>query len=659
MELQTNANTTEDLRTTLVIGFFKEEDVRKGYAFYRGKYYDSIKNLIDTDAIIKSSENKAIGYVIGKDYSDENCYNLHICDIHCLDDHMKIDYIVNGRLAFDSQFITSSLRQIIPAEKMNGPYLPVCAPVQTEILQRFINEETALAKVKPLQKRNDWKGIYDLFSPVSELPQKPNLWNNISVISQLSFATAKLSEVYVNLKHQFSNDEDRKKFLAMKKKYREETIMLRKRCIELEPKKPGHYSNLGYTHYQHVRELLMPGGRRDGNLKEEATKAIEYLNKALELDPQRIPDLYRKGQLLCKVTPNQKLFAGGCRNPKEEQIKGANNDVTEGIGCYQRIKEVWEILPVLEDKMTKRYQKEYIKGLYNMACAYGDLAPELWDSSNYLNINDEMFTREASSYERAKVELIDKALTAMEECCASDNAALETTFRMPEPIVTAKFNGFAEGVFKLYNTGKLYLQKYLILSGGSADDKNEASACLEKAEKYLRASLNFNWSKDLTNQSKDFIAERLARVLIIKGEFNEAVNTIRKHIRKFSMYYIRYTLSVALIRCGRNKEAEEELALAMKFEKSNAELWKGHFIRFASSISEGKYDEAYMHLKKADEAAKNCGKRSLERLMLGRSYLHKCKGENEKSAEVLNQLRSISPTRNGVVQKLKNAVTAA
>lgn len=650
MQLQTNITDIQTASTTLVVGFFREEDVRKGYAYYRGKYRDAILNLIDPQLVIKYSENDAVGYVIGKDYADEQCYSLHICDIRYDDDVIMLEYIVKGRLGFDSRFITGTLRRMIPEEKLCNGFLPVCSIVETSALTKLINEETALSRVKPLRKRNDWKGIYDLFSPVSELPNKPNLWDNIAVVSQLSFATAKLSEVYVNLKHQFKDDNERKKFLAQKRKCREETIMLRKRCIELDPLSPGHHSNLGYTHYQHVRELLTPGGRRDGNIKEEAQKAIESIDKALELDPQRVTDLYRKGQLLCKVMPSQKLFAKGCRNPDKETIREANEHLRNGIECYERIREIWQILPVLEDKMTKRYQKEYVKSLYNLACAYGDLGPDLWDAGEILEGKVEPDPGAQTGFEKEAIENIDKALSVMEECCAVDNPAFQTTLNLPEPIVTGRANGFAEGVFKLYNTGKLYLQKYHLLKQETEEDRQIAGECLTKAGRYLEAALKFKWSPEQASQSKDYIAERLGRVLILLGRYKDAADVIRAHMKKFSMYYIRYTLAVALIKSGRTGEAMKELQIAMQNERSNAEMWKGYYIRYAGHIEEGNYSEALECLKKADEHAKGAGKKSVERLAKARVHMYKSMGDEEKYCAALTHLRQIKGNTAGAGQ---------
>lgn len=641
MELTTGTNTIEDIKTTLVIGFFREEDVRKGYAYYRGKYYDAIKNLIDPKLVISNSRDEAIGYVIGKNYSDEPCYALHICDIRYEEDVMMIEYIVNGRLGFDSQFITRSLRHLIPEDKLCNGFLPVCSIVETGAIAKMIDEETALFRVKPLRKKNDWKGIYELFSPIEEIPAKPHLWSNIAVLTQLSFATAKLSEVYVNLKQQFGNEAERNEFLALKRKYRKETIMLRKRCIELEPLVPGHYSNLGYTHYQHVRELMTPGGRRDGNIREEASKAIENIDRALGLDPQRVIDLYRKGQLLCRVMPAQNLFAKGCKNPEKESIRQANDYLRQGIECYEKIREIWQILPVLEDKMTRRYQKEYIKSLYNLAGAYAELAPDLWDASACLEKSEEMLNTGSGMYEKEAIANIDKALEIVDECCAADNPVFQTTINLPEPIVTGRSNGFVEGVFKLYSAGKFYLQKYHLLPKVSDEDKLLAEECLQKAGRYLEAALNFKWSTSQASQSKDYIAERLARVLIILGRNEEAVTILRKHMKKFSMYYIRYTLSVALIRSGKRDEAMKELQAAMQNERSNSEMWKGYYIKFTALLDAGDYSGAFENLKMADEHAKSAGRKTVERLIRARAFMYKCTGEEDKRTEALAQLRYI------------------
>ncbi len=79
----------------------------------------------------------------------------------------------------------------------------------------------------PLIKNSDWIGIYKMFEPINNIRTKPDLWNDEDLLSHISFATAKLSEVYINLKQNFPIDNDRNKFLAQQKKYREATEFLK------------------------------------------------------------------------------------------------------------------------------------------------------------------------------------------------------------------------------------------------------------------------------------------------------------------------------------------------------------------------------------------------------------------------------------------------
>lgn len=345
------------MEKTLIIGFFREEDINKGFAGWYGKYLNEINELSPVSEINKENTSRAIGYLIGKDNNDEKCIDINPLDFFHNEKSFKMNYIVNGDLEFNSAFIKRAVRDLIPAEKLKGRFLPVCISVEKEKLDKMIDDETAMFKIKELMKKNDWTGIYKIFTPLSGLKERDYLWNNDTLLNSLSFATAKLSETYTNLKFSFRSDDERKKYLAGQKRYREETIMLRKRCIELRPNKAAYYSNLGYSHYQFTRELTLPGGRRDGNIMEDAKKAVEYIEKALELDPQRVTDLYRKGQLLASVLPPLILF-GGKNSPGEEAVKESKQKIQEAIDCFKKVEQVWQILPLLEDKMIKRYHKE-------------------------------------------------------------------------------------------------------------------------------------------------------------------------------------------------------------------------------------------------------------------------------------------------------------
>jgi tetratricopeptide (TPR) repeat protein len=642
---------TED--KILVIGFFGEDELRSGRANFYGKYRDEIDKLNSVSEITESDTKNAIGYLLRKNDNDEKCFDLHLLEKHNGERNFTLSYIVNGNTDFNSAFIKSALRNIVPKEKLNGNFLPLCVCVEKEKLEKLIDDETALARIKKLTQKNDWLGIYNIFTPLEDIKTKDYLWSNDKLLSGLSFATAKLSETYINLKFSFKTDEERKKHLAIQKKYREETLMLRERCAEIRPDNPTYYSNLAYSHYQFVRELMMPGGRRDGSIIEEAKKSIEYIDKALALDPQRIPDLYRKGLLLSGVMPKLILYAGK-NSPDEPAVKESIQKIKEGIECFRKIEEAWQILPLLEDRMTKRYQKEYIKSLYNTAKAYEDLAGDVWDITQYLlpMKYNESFTE--GKIEKEKSEYLDKAVSYMEKCAALDNKDYMDKFPLPEAITLSRYNGVCEGSHKLYSFGKYYFQKYIILTDCDENQKPEAEMYRDKAEEFFTAALRFPSSPENSRQSKAYIAEKLSRVYISKGEYEKAIETLKRYMKDRTDYYIRYTYTTACLLSGKYEEAGRQTESAMKYEKSNLEMWLGYFLMYVKFMKENKPEEAEKNLKMASECCRKAGRKSPESLLIGQAYISYKKGDRKGAVEYLRRAREINPYRKGITKKINN-----
>jgi len=646
------------MENTLIIGFFKEEDVNKGSAGFYGKYFNEINALSPVSEISKENISGAIGYLIGRNNNDEKCFDIHPVEFFHNEKCFKMNYIVNGNTGFNSAFIKRAVRDLIPADKLKGPFLPVCISVDKEKLNKLIDDETAMYKMKELMKSNDWTGIYNMFAPISGLRDRKYLWDNDALLNSLSFATAKLSETYTNLKFSFRSDEERKKYLAGQKRYREETLMLRKRCIELNPGKAAYYSNLGYSYYQFTRELTLPGGRRDGNIMEDAKKAVEYIEKALEIDPQRVTDLYRKGQLLSGVLPSLILF-GGKNSPGEEAVKESKKKITEGIECFKKVAQAWEILPLLEDKMIKRYHKEYVKSMYDAARAYSDLAGDSWNITQYIlpmkydssNANE---NPEQGKFEKERMQYLDEAISYMENCSAADNTDLRTKFPAPPAITLARYNGVCEGSHKLYSFGKYYFQKYLILTGCDEWQIPEANLYRDKAEEFFIAALKFPLKPENQRQSKAYIAEKLARVYISKGEYEKAIQTLSRFMKERTDYYIRYTYATACLHSGKYDEAGAQSASAMKFEKSNLEMWIGYFLLYVKAMKENKTEEAEINLRKANEACKNSGKKSSESLIIGQAYINYKKGDREAAISCLREAEKLNPKRKGLRQKIRN-----
>ncbi|MBS1517924.1 MAG: hypothetical protein JSS91_07540 [Bacteroidetes bacterium] len=638
---------------TLVLGFFREEDLNRGEVCWRGKYLDEIRNVNGSELSAFDNITDSYAYLIGKDNNDEKCFRLNFNGALITDGSLKVRYSIEDRTDFDSCYLRNAVRSIIPGGKLRSPFLPLCILAESGTFRSAIEDESILSEIKKLQKKNDWLGISKLTGDMQSVREKPVLWNNEILLNGLSFATAKLSETYVNLKFSFRNDEERKNFLSVQKKYREETVMLRKRCIELNPEKAAYYSNLGYSYYQFARELVMPGGRRDGKITEEAEKAIVYLNKALEIDPQRIPDLYRKGQLQAVILPPQILFGGG-NTPGADAVNKWREMINEGIQTFKKIEEVWQILPLLEDKMTKRYQKEYIKSLYDISRAYSELAGDSWDITKYLlPLKFENRSGQPGRYEREKTDFLDRAVEYMEKCAAADNTIYRDRFPLPPVITLCRHHGVCDGIFKLYSMGKYYFQKYLILTDCDEGYFPEAEYYRKTAEEYLTAALRFPAGADNKKQSRDYIAEKLARVYISKGEYEKASEILKKYINERTRYYIKYTYSAACLLSGKYAEAKKQTESALKNERGNFEIWLGYFLLYVKSLRENDNENAGKYLKKCHEIVTRKGKKNPAGLLIGQAFISYKNGKREEAVRLLKEAEKSDPFRKGIREKIK------
>lgn len=651
---------------TVIMGFFREEEMLRGEVNWRGKYLNEIKRLNGQEVINPETDADVIAYLIGKENNDENCFRLQLSNVTVSDDQMKVNYSVEGKTEFDSAYLKNAVWSLIPKEKLTSPFLPLCVILEKESFDRSIEDITLISEIKKLQKKNDWQGIYSHFKSMEEVKNNKLIRNNETILNGLSFAAAKLSETYINLRFSFKTDKERNEFMAGQKKYREETVMLRKRLIELNPKNASYYSNLGYSYYQFARELMMPGGRRDGKIMEDAKSAIEYIEKALKLDPQRVTDHYRKGQILTVIMPPQILF-GGKNSPGEEAVKESREKIHEGIKAFKNIEEVWEILPLLEDKMIKRYHKEYVKSLYDTARAYGDLAGDCWDITQYLlplkfdeyseDTSDN--TREDTSkvtdrYIQEKIDHLDNAIHYIEKCAAADNTEYADKFPPPPVVSLCRYNGISDGSHKLYSIGKFYFQKYLLLTQCDERYLPEAEMYRKSAEDFLSAALRFIPKPENTRQNKSYIAEKLARVYISKGEYSRAIEILKRYMNERTGYYIRYTYSTACVLAGKYDEAEIQTKSALKNERSNFEIWLGYFLLYVKNLKENNIKESEKYLKQSMDICNKTGKKSPVSLLIGQAYISQKKGEMKEAVRIMRAAEAISPGRKGIRKKISN-----
>ncbi|MCC3429746.1 MULTISPECIES: hypothetical protein [unclassified Microcoleus] len=484
-------------------------------------------------------------------------------------------------------------------------------------------ESTMRDEINALKNRNDWEGIYNKFSPLERLSQG-KIWNDAAILSEIGFACGKLAEVSAE---DFPRKEPEKTaFLNSKSKYRRESEMLRQRCVELMPNNPTYLANLAYLHYQNAFELKTPRNRRDGNLRQEAERAIEYYDRAISIAPNRIKDHYRKGYLLAEVLPNTYW--------KDRNLELAKQKRLEGIESFEKALQIWESLDPThpqQSKERKRCSNEYIKSLYNIGSAYYQMIVNEWDTAVFaLRLRRNVCQEDCVTYVPKDLENANNAWQYFYKCWELDRPDGESA--------TTAINGVCEGVDKLYALGKTAFVQYWILSGYGQLDKPEAIRYRKLAEQYLEQSLTFPRSQEKQRQKKDYIAERLARLYITKQDHKKAIEVIEKYrVRRLDSYLI-HTLSLGLMLVGRYEEAEKKLEEALN-DKGNVDRTTSKFLMGCSFLGGGKFEGANQVFKELKQ------QKEKDIFLIGEAFAAAKLNRTEDAIEYLRQANEMNPWR--------------
>jgi hypothetical protein len=641
---------------TLIVGFSDEQRLLSGSQSWTGKAFEDIKNVFDLSQLNKDLIVAAYGYYSKAVDKHKPVKILKIANIFIKEDSITMYYSVGEEYLITSESLKSKAQKILRADKVveQNNYLPFCSILNNYQSERLFSDNSLNDKVSEFIKQSDWLSIYNLFDPFLDISKNQIIWNDADLLSNISFATAKLSEVYINLKHTFNKDDDKFRFLGQQKKYRQFTELLRKRCVVLNPTNPTYYSNLGYTHYQYARELTQIGGRRDGKPLDEIDNAIKYLDKALEINPSRLNDLYRKGMMLTELYPKLSLFSR--TRPEAEKYKEVNDKIQEGIDAFELVIKYYQAIPSEDVYNKKKYRKEYIKSCYDVARAYSDLISNNWDEVIYLlsldhniNENDEV------KYIPKDLENIEKAIKHIESCGINDNNDFVNNpienFNLLE---VAAYNGSVEGVYKLYCIAKYYFTKFWILSGYGQRPNEKSNEFRDKAELFYKQALEFNWSKEKERADKSFIAERLCRLYISKKQFEEAAKIIRPFIKNRTDYYVRYSYASALMLNGKYDEAKFQIKLAQENIQSNKEMWLGHFINACSDLRSNNLDSSKSNLQKAVNQAKTDGKFNIDSLLIVQGFISIKENNRTDASKFLEQALDLNPYRVSIQKRVPN-----
>lgn len=523
---------------------------QSGYFFWREKYYSQIKNYLPKNITTTLGISTAIVYFIKNEHKFKNSLLLNITGVQLTSNFLKLNYSIAEEMKYKSYQIRTALRNYL--NKKTILELPFCSVVDESEFFNYINDSSLDDKLSLLEQNNDWTSIIKILEKFLPL-EKNQIWNNSNLLNRFSFATAKLAECTNNIKLKFPDKTKRKEYLDERKKYRELTIKLRKRCIELDNSNPSFYSNLAYTYYLSSTELKTPGGRRDGNLKDEANYALYYLDKALELDENRITDLYRKANLLSDILSNNILFNPNSDMEIGEKYKQASDFRQMSIQTLEILLVKYENLT--DENQQKRLFKYYIKALYKLALLNFQFGKSNINTINLLFNNNPLF-KSSDENSEIKLKYLNNAINYLEKCIK-----LESTKKEQNLLEAATSNNFINGVYKTYLMGKIYLYKFLL----TKDLKDEKTA-----KEFMLKAHETEFPKELKKQNKIFILEKLAILYLLEEQPKTAIHLLENAYKRSKIFpeYAALTLAISYLLNNQKEEAKEILEQYINDDKS-------------------------------------------------------------------------------------------
>jgi len=530
-----------------------------GYFYWGSKYINLIKPYLPDDLSLLKSIQTAFLYFIKADRKLNNVIQLKITTVQADNYSLKIYYEIEKTLDYKSFQIREVLKKLLNLKSIHE--IPFCCAINQIELLDALNDAKLITTVSLLEEQNNWQDIYNLlrqFLPI----ENHFIWNDAELLNKFSFATAKLSECTENLKKKFQDKSERKKFIKEKRYFRELTIKLRKRIIELEPNNAAYYSNLAYTYYQSVNELTKPNSRKDGNIIEDTENAIKYIDLALKYNPNRITDLYRKAMLISNIYGKYIFFNNYSDEQFQEKLTAYTDAIKESILNFQKIETIYESFTIEEQK--NRCKKIYIKTLYNLAQKFLTLARTNINLYSLIFIDKEDLLNEQKA--KDTINYLQLANKYIDKCIKEDynKKKIETEI---EALVEC--NNFSIAVYKSYLKGIINLYLYAIT------DKNEYES---EAKKFLYIANEINFPLEMQNQNKLFILEKLALLSLIKKNYEQPIKMLEPIYQKKYNFpaYAAYTLAISFVHKNETTKANE---IIEKYIEESNQLFKVKFQR--------------------------------------------------------------------------------
>ena len=527
-----------------------------GSFFWGEKYFPEIRNYIPLNTTDVISVTEGIIYFNKANQKQFPALKIKVYQTHITKVYLKIHYTVVEQLKYNSYQVKIAHKQYL--QKKSVLELPFCSAVDEKKFYSLLENGKLYSEITFHESNNNWNEIYKIlerFMPI----ENSELWNNPQILNSFAFATAKLSECTENLKRKFPDKSKRKEYLNKKKFFRELTIKLRNRCIELEPDTSTYYSNLAYTFYQSVNELNKPNGRRDGNLIREAEQALIYLEKALTLDSSRITDRYRKAILLSEILPNHTLYKNLNENTDDRsdlniKYTSAIEMIKRGIEEFVNLVQIFEKLSLNKNasdsssSFKHQYTKYYIKALYHIAQKRVKLAKI---DFNLMNLIFGYKAIQVDPNETGRIiQSLNIANSYINKCIQCDYTKKKEEKYL---IDLVECDNFISSVYKAYL--KAVIESYLYVITDQVKHLNTAKEFFHKA-------LELNFPKEQSRQNKIFVLEKIAALNLIEGKHESSVKMLEPLYNKNNNGktttlppYAAFTLSIAYILIGDKQKA--------------------------------------------------------------------------------------------------------
>lgn len=525
----------------LYVGFFSDIVLAKKRCYFSGQSLEPIRKAFPNYHLLKSEALEGcIAFFKGKENKEKNCLSLKVNDFRADAKSIAFEFEVEKELDITSQFIDKALYKL--ARQSNWvndetKYYPLLCVVEKNdfdsVRKGMVNARKVSsysARIDEFKAKYNWKGLCDMYEPLEAIHEKEEIWANDSDLYDLAFACSKIGEPQNGL-------EKDKNHLQKIKRYRDFSIDFYKRCYEIKPSDFKYASAVGYRYYQNINELTKPKGRRDGNVSDELSDAIEWLDKALEVNPNSIKDNYRKGRLI--LERQIESFKRSQKDWTRETYLEISKIGEPGIRCLEKAIKDYEKL-ILE-RFINSYRGEYVKALYCLGCFYIDQPKNLWYDyvcSRMLNIKLDQVTSADD------IKYIRKAKDYFKKCFQA-----ETMMSFEDELdVVILSNCIKEWSLspmdKVYRLGHVYLEMFFFMNLINNMDSPETKIFGSKCEKYLILSKEIG--EDLRkkhNSRRDtrFIDEKLAHYYIIRGDYSAAIKLLEGSRES----YIKNTYAIA------------------------------------------------------------------------------------------------------------------